>query len=277
MRGLVCAVFSTVLLVIPQVAAGARVAFDRVHPARHDLGAAGEVALVYAIGDHDSISRFLDTFLYETNHAGTLHVYDVRNVRRAPPTSVSLRVGEFRCTSKERSGEGSTRNFEGNRVKRKHRWVDAVCEARIDIVRGGATETFRVRGEGTSPRVDALTPEEMRIALDQAARYAAISAADEITPRRVREAIVFDDTAPAFDEGAAMVDSGRLAEARQLWQVTLRRHHGSAPLHFNLAAVCEAMGDLPAAGRYFEAARRLAPNERRYRTELELFKRRNRR
>jgi hypothetical protein len=275
MRALLCAVFCTVLLVIPQIAAAGRVTFDRIHPARRDVGRAADIALVYALGDSDSITTFIDVFLYETNQAGTLRVYDVRHVNRARPTAVALRVGEFRCHSRERSGEGSTRNFEGNRVRRKHVFADAICEARIDIVRGAVTESYRVRGEGTSPRVERLSREEIQIALDQAARYAAIAAAEEITPRRVRETIALDPAAPGYDEAAPMVDAGLLRHARVLWEGLMSRNRESAALRFNLGAVTEAMGDVRAAAEHYAAARALAPNERRYRSELELFKRRN--
>jgi hypothetical protein len=275
MRGVICAAFSTILLLIPELAAAGRLTFDRIHRAPRDLGPVDAVALVYAIGDSDSISTFLDSFLYSTNQAGTLRVYDVRNVRRVRPTAVSLRVSEFHCDSRARSGEGSTRDYEGKRVRRRLVWADAVCEARIDIVRSGGTETFRVHGEGTSPRVEALTTEEIRIAVDQAARYTGVAAADEITPRRVRETIALDESAPAYDAGIALIDASRLSEARRMWEGMLNRYRQSAGLRFNLAAVCEALGDVRSAERYFTAARDLAPNDPRFRDELVLFNERN--
>ena len=45
--------------------------------------------------------------------------------------------------------------------------------------------------------------------------------------------------------------------------------------YFNLGAVSEAIGDLPAARDYYEKASSLSPKERHYRTELNLFRRRN--
>jgi tetratricopeptide (TPR) repeat protein len=97
-----------------------------------------------------------------------------------------------------------------------------------------------------------------------------------ITPRQLRESIELDHAAPSFDEGWAMIRSDRLQEARAIWEAALSQHRDSAPLHFNLGALCEASGDLAAAQRYLQAAVKIAPTERRYREELELLRRRNR-
>ena len=133
-----------------------------------------------------------------------------------------------------------------------------------------------MRGEGTSPRsVNELTADERGIAIEQAARYAAISASEAITPRRVRESIELDDTAPSFGEALAMIHADRLGDARAILETALRQHPSSAALHFELAAVCEAMGALQAARDHFGEALRTSPKSHQYRSELDLFKRRN--
>jgi len=169
-----------------------------------------------------------------------------------------------------RSGTGSERDAYGSRVQRLHIWLDAECAARLDIRndRGRNLMTLNVRGEGTSPRSTALSAEERDVAFEQAARYTALNAAEMITPRIVRETIELDDSAAAFDEGMAMIQANRLADARAIWEVALRRNRGSAALNFNLGAVCEAAGDLPAARKFFQSAIRLAPLEPRYREEM---------
>jgi len=152
-----------------------------------------------------------------------------------------------------------------------------MCSARIDVLNAEGKKLFSytARGEGTSPRSSALSDEERDVAYEQAARYAAVSAAEAITPRTVRESIELDENAPAFEDGFAMVTSERLEDARAIWQAAATRHRDSAPLYFNLAAVSEAIGDLPAARDYYEKAARLSPKERHYATELNLFRRRN--
>jgi len=72
----------------------------------------------------------------------------------------------------------------------------------------------------------------------------------------------------------SMIDAGKLADGRAIWEAALRRHRESAALNFDLGAVTEAMGDLEAARGYFQAAVKLSPNETRYKSELELVRKR---
>ena len=251
-----------------------RIAFERVLPAPHDLGRDRDVAIVHAIGDSSKIDEFIELFADQVNHAGFHRVRDARQT--TGPADVYLAVKTFTCDTATREGEGSVRDYEGKRVKRKLTWVDAICTVRIDVMSQEMkrVSTFYGKGEGTSPRVEQLTDEEKEIALHQATRYAAVDAAERITPRRVKEIIPLDETAPAFDEGMSLIDSGRMREARTHWEAALRQQPRSAPLHFNLAAVCEALGDRKAAERHYTAAHDLAPKEERYTSEMRLFSRR---
>lgn len=286
------AVFIT--LALPVLAAAApRLNFVRTVPALHDLG--GErVTILYAIGDSDRVQTFLDIFTEHANRSSVLKVENgvehgqhvvgaktddttLRRIRRDHPADVYLGVNAFTCTMTDRGGEGSERDTTGERVKRHHVWTDAVCSARIDVLDANAKRTlsFAVRGEGTSPRVAELGDDERGIALDQATRYAALSASEGISPRRVRESIELDDTAPSFGEVLAMIHSERLGDARAILETALRQHPESAALHFDLAAVCEALGDLQGARDHYREAMRLSPKSQQYRTQLDLFKRRN--
>src|SRR5205085_11134037 len=167
-----------------------------------------------------------------------------------------LGVTAFTCKSTDRNAEGSERDNTGERVKRMHYWVDVMCEGRLQVMDrdGKKLFSYTVRGEGTSPRSTSLTADERAVAYTQATHYAAVSAAEAITPRKMRETIELDDTAPSFDEAYAMVASERLADARAIWEAALQRHRDSASLRFNLGAVCEAAGDLKAARAYFQSA-----------------------
>jgi Flp pilus assembly protein TadD len=136
--------------------------------------------------------------------------------------------------------------------------------------------TFFVTGAGTSPRAEKATDEDRALAIERAVRHAASEAAHRMTPRRVRESIALDDTAPAFAEGMAMIDAGRFADARKIWEAALQTGATSAPLRYNLGAVCEALGDRRAAELHYNAARQLAPGQPRYADELKLFLRRTR-
>jgi tetratricopeptide (TPR) repeat protein len=221
-----------------------------------------------------SLETFVEIFVEQVNQSHFLRMRDVR--RTTGPADVHLDVKSFTCETTTREGEAGARDGEGNRVRKKVAWADAVCVARIDVLSFDLQwqSTFAARGEGTSPRVDELTDDERHVALLQAARYAAITAAERITPRRVRESIPLDEHAPAFEEGLSLIELERLADARAAWERALRVQPRSASLHFNLAVVCEALGDRHAAEQHYIAARQLAPNESRYEREMKRFARR---
>ncbi len=255
-------------------AASPRIAFERVLPAPHDIGRDRDVAIVEAISKSPHIDDFVEQFIYQANHSGFHRIRDARTA--TGPADVFLVIKTFQCDPTTREGEGSVRDYEGNRVKRKQLWVDAICSARIDVMSREMkwVSSFYGKGEGTSQRVEQITDDERVVAIQQAARYAAVDAAERITPRKVKEIVPLDETAPEFEEGMALIDSGRMREARSQWEAALRRQPRSAPLHFNLAAVCEALGDRKAAQGHYFAAHELAPKEERYASEMRLFVRR---
>lgn len=263
-----------------------RITFVRMIPPAHDL-AAEEAAIIFAIGDHTAVNDFVQELVDHANRSGTLrienaveanrHLSDFASIRKEHRADVYLSVNHFTCEGKERHAEGSEHDVDGGRVRKTHQWIDATCTARIDVLRaadGKKTMSFTVKGEGTSPRSTSLTEDEREVAFAQAAHYAAVAAAESITPRAVRESIELDPAAPSFDEGYSMITSDRLADARAIWEAASRQHTASASLFFNLAALSEATGDVAAAGHYFELAQKLRPDETHYRSELSLFRKR---
>src|SRR5688500_5915039 len=168
-------VFALAAVLTPGLAVAApRIAFDRVIPAARDLGGADDIALTYAIGDNDDLETFLATLVDATSRSGMLRVTDARTALRPPRVDAHLRVTSFTCETTVREGEGNAYDIDGKRIRKSHRFSDAICTARIEIQRTGGDlrkHSFQVRGEGTSPRVDRVTMEEEGIALDQAARY----------------------------------------------------------------------------------------------------------
>lgn len=255
-------------------AASPRIVFERVLPAAHDLGPSRDVAVINAATSDPHIEVFLDELIHHVSRSGSLTLRDTRG--GTGPAEAHLDIKTFRCETAVRETEGGVRDADGHRVKQRVFQVDAVCAARIEVLSHflKPLSTFFAKGEGTSRRLATVTEEERENALRDAARYAAIDAAERITPRRVRESIALDETAPSFAEGMAMIEAGRLAEARAIWQKAMSKNARSAPLRFNLAAVTEALGDRKAAELHYNAARQLAPTEERYASELRLFARR---
>lgn len=265
-----------------------RITFIRTVPPPHDLAPAQQIAVIYAIGDTHKVNDFVQAFVDYINRSGMLrvenaveanrHLADFATLKKEHRADLYLGINHFTCTSAEKSQEGSEHDVDGGRVKRTHHWIDVTCTARVDALSaadGKKTMSFTTRGEGTSPRSVHLSDDERDVAYLQAARYAAISAAEAITPRAVRESIELDDSAPAFDEAFSMITAQRYDDARAIWEAALRQHRDSAALRFNLGALSEAMRDFPAAQRYYEEAQRLQPESVRYRSELLLFRKRN--
>ncbi len=262
------------LTVAPSILAAPRIAFDRVLPAVHDLGGADDLAIVQAIGDNVKVEAFIEHFAGAVNQS-PLRMRDARaepeKTRRA---EAFFSIKTFTCQTRNASAEGGAYDVDGKRVRKVFMWVDATCVARIDVVAGKQRSSFYVRGEGTSPRVEEITDDMRDTALELAARYAGIQAAERIMPRRVRESIALDETAPAFEEGYALIVGQQFAAARETWTRAIRQQPRSASLHYNLAAVSEALGDRKAAEQHYVAARQLAPDRREYASELRLFQRR---
>jgi len=266
--------FLAIFLVAPLLFARApRVSFERVVPAPHDLGRARRLAVV-ALPKDPLAERFLEEFLDRVNRSGFLEVADGRTHRGA--ADLLLEGVSFDCDTATRETEGSVRDVDGNRVRKRLHTVDAVCLARIDVFTPARKRlsSFYGKGEGTSPNLEQVSPDQREDALRHAIRLAAVSAADRITPRRVRESIALDEQAPGLADALAMIAVDRLGEARAFFERELQRHPRSAPLRFNLGVMNEALGDRAAAEKQYNAARALAPDEPRYAVELKRFARR---
>ncbi|MFL6244644.1 MAG: DUF6340 family protein [Thermoanaerobaculia bacterium] len=259
------ALLSGLVPAAPAHALAPRIVFERLLPPAHDLGEARDVAIVDAPADDPRLETFIEHFIHHVNRSGTLMLRDMRT--GTGPADAHLNIETFRCDTAVRETE---------RAKQRVYQIDAVCGARIEVLSRflKPVSTYFAKGEGTSRRLESVTDEERENALKDAARYAAIDAAERITPRRIRESIALDESAPAFAEGMAMIEAGRLEEARAIWQRAMQTNARSAALRFNLAAVNEALGDRRAAEVHYNAARQLAPAEPRYASELKLFARR---
>jgi hypothetical protein len=277
MRATTFAVLLLVLFLPAAFGSARHLDFERTLPAPVDLGNASDLVVAQAIGDTSKVDEFVQTFVDQVNRSRTLRAVDATHHGSSPvpKADVQLAVRSFTCTSTERKGEAGAYDENGKRVRRAVVWSDAICSARLEVLKpGGLPKSFTVRGEGTSPRSEQVTEEERDIALLQATHFAAVDASNRITPRRVRESIELDAEAPAFSDGMAMIDADRMDAARKIWERELKRDPRSAALHFNLGAVCEALADVVAAEQHYRAAHEIAPKDARYASALRLLERR---
>lgn len=275
-------------------AAGARIVYTRHMPPAHNLGG-DDIIVVHAAGETLPADEFLDTFVDRTTRAGLMRMDTVarrqlfarhkpnasamRRLRRLYPREVYLALDRVECSTSEKSGEGSTYNTDGVRVKRRHRWVDALCHVTVAVLdpdTGRPRVSLDVSGEGTSPRVVQLTDEERAIAVGQAVHMAGVNAADLVTPRRIRESIELSENVPEFHRVIAMINANRLEDARRLLQASLSTRGARPEIHLDIAAISEALGDDVTARRHYLRAAELDPKERRYALELYRFDRRHR-
>ena len=272
-----------------------RLTYMTTLPAPHSIGEGAEtVAVLYKFSDSKLVDEFLETFVEQVNQGHSLHASDApphgqhlpgdafdketaRVIRRDHPSDAYAGIREFSCGVIERNGERSTHDSDGTRQRQKYLWAESKCHARIDLIAGTSMQredSFYVHGEGASSRVTELSDDERDKALQHAARAAAIAAAEQITPRRVRESIDLDPDAPDFDRGYALIGSERLEDARIVWERALTKYPRSAALHYDLAALSDALGDSTSAEEHFAEARRLDPSNTRYRRAGEALRRR---
>jgi tetratricopeptide (TPR) repeat protein len=292
LRRLLTAIAIATAFALSAEAATPRIAYERILPPLHNLGG-DDIVLIHAMGDAAALAPFIDTLVEHANRTGDLRMDTVerrqlynpkrpdavamRRIRRDFPRDVYIAIDAFACATSDHEGEGSTYNSSGDRVKRHQYWSDATCRASIAVVDAGngtPISRFETSGEGTSPRVAELTPEEREIARAQAAHFAGVTAAGMIAQRRIRESIELDPSVPDFDRAMSLIDADRLPAARRLLEIAARKQHATPELWYDIAAICEALGDLPAAQQNYQAAIALAPRDPRWQRELILFHRR---
>jgi len=106
-------------------------------------------------------------------------------------------------------------------------------------------------------------------ALDDAMNDAADEIIGGFAPRQVGELVMLDPDAPLVREGMLKFDHRDYDGTLALWESALATTPNSAPLLYNLGAVCEALHDLAAARAYYSRAIAIAPQVPRYRKAIE--------
>src|SRR5436305_7285996 len=102
----------------PAIIAAPRINFTRTLPPLHDIGT-DHSAVIYALGDNDKVTTFVDVFLTHTNRAANLRLDDaldrsrnligerpsektIRQLNREHPAGVYLGINQFSCNAETR-------------------------------------------------------------------------------------------------------------------------------------------------------------------------------
>lgn len=276
-------------------ACGPGVTLTRAVPAPYNLGSIRTLALVDARGGDDVVDRFVEALLRAERSRGFYEVVDARSFglrvsdvarerRRADEllgrvaADVYFEVRLWGCSARERSKAVKEKQKDGAEVTKTKWWYEAECTASLEMVSRGGRDlaSFEVTGTHETAKGENASSWQRQSCLSSAVDEAASLAVAQFTPRRVEETIGLEKDAPLARDGIALVEEGRSPEARALWEGALAANGGSAGLHYNLGAVCEALGDVDAARREYAEAIRLAPAKDAYREALSTLEARQR-
>lgn len=197
--------------------------------------------------------------------------------RNARPADAYMSIDVRSCNSRINS-EIVTKKKKGGDEKVTEYWGVATCSADLRIIDGAdgrELAAFSVVGDGTSTRSETRASYLESTALSYAVSEAANEAVAKFAPRHHQVSIGLEKAAPGFKEGFERVKGNRLDEARRIWEAALETNPNSAPLHFNVAAVTEALGDYEAAGEHYRKAAELSADKK-YQRGAQAFEERTR-
>jgi len=173
----------------------------------------------------------------------------VEERRAATPADLYLTSEDCVCRAEQRPvGDGTS-------------WYAGACAARIRLSDAKGRDLGLVILSGTS--------EEKTDVVDFGAY---ISSGKEmmrqlvtmIRPHEMTVVIETDRKAPGEKEASSLIRKKDFAGARAVWERELAANPNSGAIHFSLAAVTEALGDIDAARKHYQEAVRLAPNEEKH-------------
>jgi tetratricopeptide (TPR) repeat protein len=275
---------------------GPAVTVTHLQPAPYNLGPARSLVLVEVGGSLMAEERLARSFLDQVAGGGVLTIRDAtrdrmrlaslgsgsaardaKEFRRNWPADVYVGIAS-ELQSHSRFERHKKKTDEGD-VEVVRYFVEAECEVRVrllDAHDGRELAAYAVSESAVSSKRDSDTSDLRAEAEAGAIDSAVADAVSQFAPRMVTERIALDKEAPLAAEGLKLVDAGDLAATRRLWEKGLEANGQSAPLRYNLGAVCEALRDRRAARQYYEDAIRLNPAEPKYREALEALDARRR-
>jgi sulfatase modifying factor 1 len=269
------------LFVLAGCAAPLQVAAIHTVPPKFNIVPAKNLAV---IGDANDIvdqqheDDFIDLVISKLHHYEQYEVKDERQLSRGfNPGHGLSEVGDWQNYMQQTAGEvivrvgvpntdcpvTETTRDDGSDDAGDVVWLDVQCRARLDL--------FKAR---TGERIGSLTAEGVGSDRNRHTAWndAMNDAADQIiagfAAQMFPELVVLDQDAPLVHEGMAKFYSRDYAGARSLWENALANSPNSAPLLYNLGALCEALHDSEAARAYYLRAIAIAPQVQRYQEAL---------
>lgn len=247
----------------------ARITFARTSPPLHKFDApSNRITLLRLEGTTDECSHvFLRGDLIKLVKETGAVLEDVSfkkgtlDERRAmAPADLYLASESCACRAQKRTEGDST-------------WYAATCQAEVRLTDGrDGKDLGVVTINGTADdRTDVLD----FAAFITAGRNMIGHLVKMIRPFEQQLVFDTDRKVPGEKEAARFIKAKDYAGARDVWEQALTQNPGNAAIHFNLAAVTEALGQIEEARKHYEEAVRLAPAEEKYARFKGYFDQRN--
>lgn len=266
-----------------------KVTFTRRVPAPHNLGPLTRIALIELSGENALI--FSHNFKQAVAADGVFELTDAtsergslskltrddkpaKEFRKAHPADVYIGVNISRCSTHPASRIHREKQKDKSYVTKTYYWVTSSCNAIVRLIDGRdgrELTSFPVtstRKSGESLQIYGYAAATVEA---EALRSLVNDVRSGFTPRSEEESIVLDKKSPKFKDAMQQIKNRKIENARQLWEDTLAAGEESAALHYNLAAVCEALGDATAAREHYTEASKLDSASKLYREELGRF------
>jgi tetratricopeptide (TPR) repeat protein len=236
----------------------ARVTFTKTVPPRHKFDApSNRIALLSLQGRTAECAHpFLRIELTNALKATGAVLEDVSHLkttveerRAATPADLYLASEDCVCRSEQRPvGDGTS-------------WYAGACAAKIRLSDAKGRDLGLVTLSGTSAEKTDVVDFGSHIS---SGKEMMRQLAKMIRPHEMTVVIDTDRKAPGEKEAASLIKKKDFAGARAVWERELAANPSHAAIHFSLAAVTEALGDIDAARKHYEEAVRLGPNEEKH-------------
>lgn len=271
-----------------------KVTFTRRIPAQNNLGPLQKLTMVETRGEDSA--EFLRHFKNRVSADGVFTLTDATTAgvplsrltgddkatkafRKDHPADVYMGVNLGGCSSNLQSAAREEKQKDKSKVTKTYYWYTANCTATARLINGKdgrELASYSATGDAKSAESQKMYGFEATGTKGSALQELVGRVSAQFTPRQDKESVVLDKKAPQFKPAMERIKASQIAEARRIWEEALPSDSRSGPLHFNLAAVSEALGDADAARKYYTDAMNLSPAEKRYSLELAQFEQRER-